>query len=77
MDTEETENMLDLTKIAVTSHDEPAQRHGRLLELGYGLGISARAIQRLGVKEHVILEANIDGKRLNPDSNPQHPCLSF
>ena len=60
MDMEEAENMRDLAAIAVTSHVAPGQRHGRLLELGYGLGISAHAIQQLGVREHVLLEANIE-----------------
>ena len=60
MDTEETDNMIELAQIATSSHDAPDQRHGRLLEIGYGLGISARAIQQQGVREHVIVEANID-----------------
>ena len=63
MDTEETENMIELAQIATSSHDAPSQRHGRLLEVGYGLGISARAIQRQGVREHVLIEANIDVMR--------------
>lgn len=60
MDVDETPNMEDLAEVAVASHDDPARRHGRLLEVGYGLGISARAIQARNVREHVIVEANVD-----------------
>jgi guanidinoacetate N-methyltransferase len=37
-----------------------AAGHGDVLELGFGLGIAARHIQRLGVKSHTVLEANPD-----------------
>ncbi len=33
---------------------------GRILELGYGLGISARAIQAHNIENHSIIECNID-----------------
>ena len=46
MDSEEKDNMRDLAAIATQSHDNPRQRGGRLLEVGYGLGLSAREIQR-------------------------------
>lgn len=52
--------MIDLVQIAITSHEDPEQRRGRVLEVGYGLGISSRAIQVEGVHEHVIVEMNID-----------------
>ena len=66
--------MADLAQIVVTSHDAPSQRHGRLLEVGYGLGISARAIQKYGVREHVLLEANID-VRLRAFKPSARPCV--
>jgi hypothetical protein len=37
-----------------------ARAGGIVLEIGYGLGISARFIQSLGPKTHVIIEANRD-----------------
>ena len=57
--------MRDLAEIVVMSHDERARdlRHGRLLEVGYGLGLSAKAIQSLGVKTHVVIEANVQVMR--------------
>jgi guanidinoacetate N-methyltransferase len=33
---------------------------GRVLEVGYGLGLSARAIQALGIKEHYVIECHPD-----------------
>ena len=33
---------------------------GRVLEVGFGMGISARFLQDLGVEEHVVIEANRD-----------------
>ena len=36
------------------------ERLGRVLEVGFGLGISARYIQEHAVREHVIIEANKD-----------------
>ena len=59
MDSEETENMRDLARIVAAAHDEPALRNGRALEVGYGLGIFAHALQAEGITEHIILEANI------------------
>lgn len=43
--------MKDLAKVAATTG-------GRVLEFGYGLGLSARYIQEEGVAQHVIIEAN-------------------
>ena len=59
MDSEEAVYMHDLVPVAITSHQDPELRNGRLLELGFGLGTSARAFQAAGVREHLILEANI------------------
>lgn len=33
---------------------------GRVLEIGFGLGLSAGCVQKCGVAEHVIIEANAD-----------------
>lgn len=35
-------------------------RSGRVMEVGFGLGISASAIQKHSINEHIILEANSD-----------------
>lgn len=58
MDTEETDNMGSLARIAARSQDEASLRHGRVLEIGFGMGISAAALQREGLSLHVIIEAN-------------------
>merc|ERR1719350_12085 len=34
------------------------QKGGRVLEVGFGLGLSATAIQSYNIEEHVIIEAN-------------------
>lgn len=47
----ETPFMMELAKVA-------CENRGRVLEVGFGMGISARAIQQLQVQEHIILEAN-------------------
>ena len=33
---------------------------GRVLEVGFGLGLSATAIQKYDIQEHIIIEANAD-----------------
>jgi guanidinoacetate N-methyltransferase len=43
--------MKDLAKIA-------ASKGGVVLELGYGMGISAKYIQEYNIKKHIIIEAN-------------------
>ena len=59
MDTEESEYMKDLAKLIATEPRPPAAKRGRTLEVGFGMGISARAIQSQNVSEHVIIEANV------------------
>jgi len=49
----ETPYMASLAKIATAEG-------GRVLEIGFGMGISAGAIQKHDIAEHVILEANAD-----------------
>jgi guanidinoacetate N-methyltransferase len=51
MDTEEDENMRDLARVVTASK-------GRVLEVGFGMGISAGYMQEMGVQQHVIIEAN-------------------
>ena len=45
--------MKDLAEIAT-------MKGGRVLELGYGMGISAKYIQEYPIDEHIIIEANTD-----------------
>ncbi|WP_146012707.1 MULTISPECIES: class I SAM-dependent methyltransferase [unclassified Pseudomonas] len=45
--------MLELAKTA-------SKNGGRILEVGFGLGIASRHIQSFGISEHVIIEANVD-----------------
>lgn len=49
----ETPYMAELAKVATS-------QGGRVLEVGYGLGISANAIQHSSIEEHIILEANAE-----------------
>ncbi|MDE1463094.1 class I SAM-dependent methyltransferase [Spartinivicinus poritis] len=49
----QTEYMRELAKVA-------ASNGGRVLELGFGLGLSSSFIQEFGVTEHVIVEPNIE-----------------
>ena len=51
MDADEAGHMGELARIAVTSHDEPTRQHGRLLEVGYGLGLSAASIQQARMRD--------------------------
>ncbi len=37
-----------------------AASHGDVLEIGFGLGLSARCIQAVGVRSHIIVESNDD-----------------
>ncbi|KAK5992080.1 Guanidinoacetate N-methyltransferase [Cladobotryum mycophilum] len=45
--------MHDLAKIA-------SRNGGRVLELGFGLGLSAKAIQKRGIKDHYLIECHPD-----------------
>ena len=45
--------MKDLAKIA-------AMNGGTILEIGYGMGISSKYIQKYNIKKHIIIEANKD-----------------
>lgn len=47
----ETPYMAELAKIATS-------KGGTILELGYGMGISANFIQQASIKKHIIIEAN-------------------
>lgn len=43
--------MLRLAEVA-------GSKGGKVLEVGFGMGISARFLQRLEIEEHLIIEAN-------------------
>ena len=45
--------MRELAKIATSNG-------GRILEIGFGMGISANIIQEYDIEEHVIIEAHVD-----------------
>ena len=69
MGVDEAAHMAKLASTVMTSHDNPKQRHGIVLEVGFGLGLSAAAIQEHGAREHHIIEANIDITRALLASN--------
>ncbi len=56
--------------------DVAAGRGGRVLELGFGMGISARFVQRHPVTEHVIVEANTDVYQHLEAFAVEHPTVT-
>ena len=53
METWQAEYMAELAQVV-------SEKRGRILEVGFGLGLSCSQVQKCGVDEHIIIEANKD-----------------